>query len=84
MPLPRCDASGGISRCVQCLGDTDCDAPLVCDGTTRSCVECTITDSTACRADLAGSRCLGVGKCGCSQDDDCGGTTSGRICDTGL
>jgi len=66
---------------VGCLVDNDCPAPLVCDGTTHTCLECTTADTQNCGADLSGAQCLSGGRCGCTQDSDCGGTTSGRICD---
>jgi len=78
-PLAHCDA--GTGRCVGCLVDNDCPAPLVCDGTSHTCLECTPADSQNCGADLSGAQCLAGGRCGCTQDGDCGGTTSGRICD---
>ena len=34
-----------------------------------------------CRPELAGSQCLTDGRCGCLVDADCGGVTSGRVCD---
>jgi MYXO-CTERM domain-containing protein len=81
-PLPHCDLGGGTDgRCVQCLFDTDCDAPLVCDGVKKKCLECTPTNTTQCRPELAGSQCLVDGRCGCTTDADCGGVASGRVCD---
>jgi MYXO-CTERM domain-containing protein len=68
-------------RCVGCLVDADCPAPMVCDGTTHGCVECTATETENCGPDLAGKLCLGDGRCGCALDSDCGGLTSGRVCD---
>jgi MYXO-CTERM domain-containing protein len=83
-PLAHCDLSGGPDgHCVQCLFDTDCDAPLVCDPTKKKCEECVsgATNNTQCRPELAGSQCLTDGSCGCLADTDCGGATSGRVCD---
>jgi MYXO-CTERM domain-containing protein len=82
-PLAHCDLSGGSAdgRCVQCLFDTDCDAPLVCDGTKKKCLECSPGKTDQCRPELAGSQCLTDGRCGCAADVDCGGVTSGRVCD---
>jgi MYXO-CTERM domain-containing protein len=68
-------------RCVGCLGDTDCPAPMLCDGATHTCLECTTIETQNCGTDLAGRQCLPGGKCGCAQDSDCGGATSGRVCD---
>ena len=81
-PLAHCDLTGGPDgHCVQCLFDTDCDAPLVCDPTKRKCLECTPSNATQCKPELAGSQCLVDGRCGCLADADCGGVTSGRVCD---
>src|SRR6185312_6784407 len=30
-PLPRCDVGAAPGRCVECLADSDCAAPFVCD-----------------------------------------------------
>ncbi len=38
-------------------------------------------DRPQCRPELAGSQCLTDGRCGCLADADCGGVTSGRVCD---
>jgi hypothetical protein len=80
-PLPHCDVSVTGGRCVQCLGDGDCGAGLVCDPTTKVCVECAPGHAQACRADGTGSRCSTRGECGCADDTDCGAATSGRVCD---
>ena len=79
----RSPAAAPDGHCVQCLFDTDCDAPLVCDPTKRKCEECVpgATTNTQCRPELAGSQCLTDGSCGCLADADCGGATSGRVCD---
>jgi hypothetical protein len=80
-PLGRCDLSVTGGLCVQCLVDGDCGAGLVCDGAKHACVECAAGHAEACRADLAGARCSASGTCGCDVDADCGGATSGRVCD---
>jgi MYXO-CTERM domain-containing protein len=55
----------------------------VCDAAgTRVCVECTATNTKNCQATLTGARCLPNDTCGCTSDADCGGPTSGRVCDT--
>jgi MYXO-CTERM domain-containing protein len=66
---------------VQCLLDKDCPAPFVCATVTKTCVACTATNQSSCRADLGGARCVAGDSCGCAMDADCGGTTSGRVCD---
>jgi MYXO-CTERM domain-containing protein len=80
-PTGHCDTMEGFTRCVQCLVDTDCPAPFVCAGDSKTCVECTPTNQGACRIDLGGARCVGGDSCGCATDADCGGVTSGRVCD---
>ena len=82
-PLPRCDLVDG-QQCVQCLTTADCSGGLVCDPPTHACVECTPAVTSACSTLLAGSACLTGGQCGCTQDSDCGGTTSGRVCDASI
>jgi MYXO-CTERM domain-containing protein len=54
---------------------------MLCDGATHTCLECTTAETQNCGIDLAGKQCLPGGKCGCTQDSDCGGVTSGRVCD---
>lgn len=80
-PLRRCDTTEAADRCVQCLVNADCAAPFVCATAMKVCVECTPADQSACRADVAGARCVAGGSCGCAMDVDCGGVTSGRVCD---
>jgi MYXO-CTERM domain-containing protein len=83
-PLPHCDLSAGPDgRCVQCLFDTDCDAPLVCDPTKKRCQECVpgSANTNQCQPEQAGAQCLADGRCGCLADRDCGGVKSGRVCD---
>ncbi len=83
-PRPKCDTAATPRRCVQCLADGDCTAPLICDTTgLKTCVECVPGKTAACTAAGAGARCLPSETCGCQTDADCGGAQSGRICDTG-
>jgi MYXO-CTERM domain-containing protein len=79
-PLKRCDMTENVDQCVQCLLDADCPAPFVCSPS-HTCAECTPTNQSACRIDLSGARCVAGGSCGCVMDSDCGGTSSGRVCD---
>ena len=78
--LNRCKL--GDARCVQCLGDGDCNSSYskYCLLASNSCVEC--------RSDLdcsGGSRplCLvSTGKCvSCSSDQDCAKSEDGKACD---
>ena len=73
----------GPTNCVQCRNSTDCTGNLghtVCAPGTFICVECTSGDASACSAGGNGSVCLANQTCGCSVDADCGGSSSGRIC----
>jgi uncharacterized repeat protein (TIGR01451 family) len=84
-PTPRCDTAASPRACVQCLADGDCRAPApVCDGARKICVECTPANTNACSPSVSGSRCLPNSTCGCQSDADCGGMTSGRVCDSGI
>jgi MYXO-CTERM domain-containing protein len=79
---PICDLSVVPRSCVQCLADSQCAAPLVCDQMgSKLCVECTGAKVGNCQAALSGSRCLPSNICGCQVDGDCGPPTSGRVCD---
>ncbi len=84
VPTTACDTSVTPHQCVQCLSDGACAMPLVCAPTGHICVECTPTNSTACVTTGSGGKCLAAGTCGCDADSDCGGLTSGRICDGAL
>jgi hypothetical protein len=79
-PTPVCDTLAQPQVCVQCINDSDCTMGLVCDGKNH-CAQCTSTDKKNCTASGVGSACLGTETCGCTTDSDCGGATSGRICD---
>jgi uncharacterized repeat protein (TIGR01451 family) len=84
-PRPKCDTGVNPRVCVQCLVNGDCPAPMVCDSAgTKTCVECTPTQTANCTANGAGIRCLGNQTCGCMADSECGGMSSGRVCDTGI
>jgi uncharacterized repeat protein (TIGR01451 family) len=84
-PRPKCDLAVAPGSCVQCLMDGDCPALYVCDSAaTKTCVECTTAKTQRCSPNAAGARCLGNGTCGCLMDSECGGPTSGRVCDGGL
>jgi MYXO-CTERM domain-containing protein len=76
----RCDVEA--NTCVGCIEDTDCDGALVCDGTSGTCVECNPALDGQCVDDPDGNLCRPNGECGCSDDSDCGGSASGRICDS--
>ncbi len=84
-PRPRCDLGLMPSSCVQCLANADCKAPFICDAAnSKTCVECTPANTNNCSAMTAGTRCLVTNSCGCQVDNDCGGMTSGRVCDSGI
>ena len=85
VPTPVCDTTASPKVCVACLADSDCGGVMsgkVCDPT-HTCIDgchptgngcpnplfCTSTDAT-------------IGQCvECLGDSDCGGPTSGKVCD---
>ncbi len=80
--LPVCDTIVQPHICVQCLNSSDCKNSFVCDQTDK-CVECTSSQTQNCLATSKGNACLEPSeKCGCTADNNCGGATSGRVCDT--
>jgi MYXO-CTERM domain-containing protein len=84
-PLPKCDTATVPRQCRGCLVDLDCLSPFVCDSAaSKTCVECTPQKTTNCSSNGAGTRCLPNSTCGCGADNECGGPTSGRVCDLGL
>jgi uncharacterized repeat protein (TIGR01451 family)/MYXO-CTERM domain-containing protein len=78
-----------IGQCVSCLKDSDCGGGYsgkVCDATTGTCVDgCRGTGGNACPlGQMCSSTGSSIGTCqpgNCTKDSDCGGPTSGRICD---
>jgi len=79
-PTSICDTSGPTPRCVQCLADAQCNNGF-CNLETNRCVECLPTRAERCQRERSGSVCLANNTCGCGTDTDCGGPTSGRVCD---
>lgn len=76
----RCDRSDGlVGHCR--AGTCACAAGTICDPSSGSqrCVQCTIDDTTSCRAEGAGDGCV-AGRCGCRTNADCGYDRA-RICD---
>jgi Putative metal-binding motif len=89
-PGQACDPSTRTCRS-QCTRDSECTAaPRACtvDNVCALCTTGATGDATACAADANGRACLAdsVGGvfCGCTADADCGGATSGRVCNTFL
>jgi uncharacterized repeat protein (TIGR01451 family)/MYXO-CTERM domain-containing protein len=81
-PLTRCDTSVPLHVCVQCLSNADCTSPLICDvAGTKTCVQCTPSNTGNCDSAGTGGACLPNGNCGCLSDSDCGASDSGRVCD---
>jgi len=78
-PTKVCDTIVQPHVCVQCLNDPDCPGSEVCS-TSNVCVECTQKQTGNCVATGTGAACLASGTCGCASDTDCGGASSGRIC----
>ncbi len=76
--------------CVACAGDNGSGDPAQCPTstqpvcqtqgpTTGSCTQCSADNANLCVAPRP--VCLpNVGTCGCANDADCGGATSGQIC----
>jgi uncharacterized repeat protein (TIGR01451 family) len=75
---PKCDRTLSPPRCA-CTANTDCPNGLVCDPTSRACVQCTAGQATGCSSSGTGAVCMADNRCGCYSDADCGG----RICDLG-
>jgi hypothetical protein len=76
----RCDRRDGLvgtcrAQTCACSGSAICD---VSTGTPR-CVQCTVDDTSSCRAEGAGEGCV-AGRCGCRTSADCGYDRA-RICD---
>ncbi len=89
-PGQACDPSTRTCRST-CARATDCTAaPRTCtvDNVCALCTTGASGDATACASDPNGRACLAdsVGGvfCGCAVDADCGGATSGRVCNTYL
>jgi Legume lectin domain len=84
----NCTAPNGVCNtivqphvCVACLNDSDCGKTAVCDST-QHCVACTTMNTTLCNEGTTGDACLANETCGCTSDNNCGGVTSGRVCNT--
>jgi MYXO-CTERM domain-containing protein len=77
---------GAMSVCVECGTDMHCagrmDGRTRCIGDGNTCAQCSPTQTDACMGNMNGTACLNDGLCGCARDADCGGTGSGRVCDT--
>ena len=73
--------------CVGCLGDGDCGGPesgKVCNDATETCVDgCRGEGGNGCPSgEVCSSDNTLVGECvECAADADCGGPTSGKVCD---
>jgi len=78
-PFTHCDKAASSPSCVECTTDAQCPNGRVCSAS-RSCVECTPQQAGACSTTGSGAVCLASGTCGCATDSDCGGATSGRVC----
>jgi hypothetical protein len=79
-----------IGTCVDCLVDSHCGGPksgTVCNAATSTCGPgCRGTGGNGCMASLVcTSTDAAIGQCiGCLVDGDCGGATSGQVCDATL
>lgn len=74
---PVCDQTATPPQCV-CKMDADCPSGTICNATTRTCTQCSPTNTGNCKPDTVGGICLPGGTCGCNTSADCGG----RPCDT--
>lgn len=80
-PTPACVCPGGQTCvCTQCDQTHPCPSPQLCSPSGQ-CVQCTPGDTTNCDPTGNGGVCRPNGQCGCNTDPDCGGATSGRVCD---
>lgn len=76
-----CDVSGGPARCDVVPGFPSTES---CDGRDDDCDGKSDLDEANLCTERDTPRCvlvLGKTRCGCNDDADCGGETSGRICD---
>ncbi|MBL8601847.1 MAG: hypothetical protein JNK72_07985 [Myxococcales bacterium] len=83
-PTPVCRVvAGAMNACVECLTDTECtgrsDGRTRCIGPNNTCAQCSEENRSACEGNMSGAACV-MGLCGCTADSDCGGASSGRIC----
>ena len=80
--LPVCDTVKDPHFCVQCLNDSDCPSPQVCDLTGSQCHECTAQQTKNCSAAGKGAVCISPARPAAAPTDaDCGDAMSGRVCD---
>jgi MYXO-CTERM domain-containing protein len=86
-PGQSCDPNTRTCR-PTCLAASDCTAaPRTCtrDGVCAFCTPGPMGDATACSMSEDGRACLadslGGVFCGCNTDADCGGASSGRVCE---
>ncbi len=83
---PVCNTTASPKVCVGCMADSDCGgltSGRVC-AQDHTCIHgCRGLGGNGCQAGLVcTSTTTGIGYCfECVQDSDCGGPTSGRICD---
>ncbi len=86
---PACQPDGSCGQCSK-TNDTLCvnDTPA-CDTADGICVLCTLGtsgDATKCKTDPNGPVCVAgmndTVHCGCTTDKDCGGPSSGMVCDS--
>lgn len=73
---PICDTTATPPQCV-CRMDGDCPSGTICNATTKTCTQCSATNTTNCLPTTTGGVCLPGGICGCNNNTDCGG----RQCD---
>lgn len=87
---PACQPSGACGECSTTNTTLCTDDTPVCNTTVGECVFCLPgqNPAPACVSSPDGPVCIASdatgldGVCGCTNDSDCGGPTSGRVCDS--
>jgi hypothetical protein len=79
--VSRCDESGAQAQCDATPGPATLER---CDGKDNNCDGVDDLATPSLCADQDAPRCIvdrGAVRCGCTNDNDCGGAKSGRVCD---
>lgn len=69
---PICDTAATPPQCI-CRADGDCPTGTICNAVTKTCTQCSPTNTTNCLPTSTGGVCLPGGICGCNTNTDCGG-----------
>jgi Putative metal-binding motif len=79
--VSRCSESGAQARCDATPGPATSES---CDGKDNNCDGVDDLATSGLCAEQEAPRCIvdrGTVRCGCTNDNDCGGAKSGRVCD---